>query len=77
MIAFSAILGLALTMQLPQGDRAARDARGARARVPEPTETRAVALRAERAPVIDGKDDDAIWADAPPIASLATRRRAI
>jgi hypothetical protein len=71
MIALSAILGLALTMQLPQGERAARDAHGARPfRVPEPTETRAVAVRAERAPVIDGKDDDAIWADAPPITAF-------
>jgi Domain of unknown function (DUF5916)/Carbohydrate family 9 binding domain-like len=71
MIALSAILGLALTMQLPQGERGARDARGARPfRVPEPTETRAVAVRAERGPTIDGKDDDAIWADAPPITAF-------
>jgi hypothetical protein len=70
MFALSAILGLALSMQLPQGERAARDARGARARVPAPTETRAVAVRADRAPVIDGKDDDAIWDDAPPITAF-------
>jgi len=71
MIVLSAILGLALSMQLPQGERGANDARGARPhRVAAPTDTRAVAFLADRAPVIDGKDDDAIWRDAPPITAF-------
>lgn len=38
--------------------------------VPAPTDTGAVAIRADTPPVIDGKDDDAIWRDAPPITAF-------
>jgi hypothetical protein len=43
---------------------------GARRTVPPPTDSGAYAIRAETAPVIDGKDDDAIWRDAPPITAF-------
>lgn len=38
--------------------------------MPAPTDTGAVAIRADAPPVIDGKDDDAIWRDAPPITAF-------
>ena len=38
--------------------------------VPPPTDTGAVAVRAASAPTIDGKDDDVVWRDAPPISSF-------
>ena len=70
MIAFSVVVGLALSMQIPQS-LAARDVR----REPLPrsamvTDSTAVAVRATTAPVIDGKDDDAVWRDAPPITAF-------
>src|SRR2546425_825347 len=36
-------------------------------RVPPPTATTVVAVRARHAPVIDGRDDDAVWREAPAI----------
>ncbi|HEY2824168.1 MAG TPA: carbohydrate binding family 9 domain-containing protein, partial [Gemmatimonadales bacterium] len=38
--------------------------------VPPPTPTGATALRAQRAPVIDGRDDDEVWRDAPAITGF-------
>ena len=38
--------------------------------VPLPTDSGAVALRASDAPVIDGRDDDAAWREAPPITGF-------
>src|SRR5712692_5908940 len=39
-------------------------------RVPAPTATTVVAVRARHAPVIDGKDDDAVWREAPAITTF-------
>ncbi len=72
MIGSTAILGFALLLQVPQvGQSGTSDikASGSR-RVPPPTATGAVAVRATAAPVIDGKDDDPIWRDAPAITGF-------
>ena len=39
-------------------------------RVPPPTATMAVAVRASRAPVLDGTEDDAVWREAPAITAF-------
>jgi hypothetical protein len=71
MMVLSAILGVALTMQVPQSSRSVSTARSAQpVRVAAPTDTGAVAARAVQPPIIDGKDDDAIWRDAPPITAF-------
>lgn len=58
-------------LQDPQGGPVAKDARGARpVKVAAPTDSGAVAVRATVAPVIDGKDDDPIWRDAPAITAF-------
>ena len=70
MIGFSAIL-VALSMQVPEGNHSAPLPRSAQPiRVAAPTDSGAVAVRAVTPPVIDGKDDDAIWRDAPPITAF-------
>ncbi len=74
MIAAAALLGLSMSLQVPQqggrGDQAPADAavstRSGYA-VPLPTDTSAVAVRASTPPVLDGKADDAIWQETPPI----------
>src|SRR5690349_5424747 len=66
----SALLGLALSLQLPQA-RTVADARRTTPRtVPAPTDSNAVAIRAEAAPAIDGTDDDPVWRAAPPITGF-------
>src|SRR5437867_10725238 len=40
------------------------------ARVPPPGATSAVAVRADRPVVIDGKDDDPVWREPPPITAF-------
>ncbi len=74
MIAVTALF-LALSVQLPEGPQAgavhAAAAHAAAAyRVPLPTPTGAVAVRATVPPVIDGSDDDAVWRSAPPITGF-------
>ena len=62
-----AILGLALTLQSPQQIRPGADsARPARL----PPSGRAVATHADKAPVIDGVDDDAVWQKATVISDF-------
>src|SRR6266540_749669 len=39
-------------------------------RVPPPTATMAVAVRASRAPALDGTEDDAVWREAPAITAF-------
>src|SRR6266849_3089275 len=54
---------LAAVVLAPQGP----DARPPAARPPLPIATRVSAARAVRPPVIDGKDDDSVWAVAPAV----------
>ena len=66
----SALLGLALSLQIPQA-RTVADARRAPSHpVPAPTDSNAVAIRADVAPAIDGSDDDPVWRAAPPITAF-------
>ena len=72
MIVLAAALGLALSLQVPQGSHAG-SASGRSAgpgHVPPPTDSGAVAVHASTPPVIDGKDDDAVWRDAPAITAF-------
>ena len=71
MIALSTVLGVrALACRFLRAVRA-RYARGDQpARIATPTDSGAVAVRATRAPVIDGTDDDPVWRDAPPITAF-------
>ncbi|HEX3534427.1 MAG TPA: carbohydrate binding family 9 domain-containing protein, partial [Gemmatimonadaceae bacterium] len=71
MIGLHALLALALNIQVLQASAASAD-RGAPGsfKVAAPTDTSATALRAEAPPVIDGKDDDQVWRDAPPITAF-------
>jgi hypothetical protein len=64
-----ATLGLALWLQAPQQLRTHADSSNA-ARASLPPLTRAIAVRAERAPVIDGRDDDAVWRTAKVISDF-------
>ena len=72
MIGMAAALGLALSLQVPQGSHAgsAYGRSDGPGHVPPPTDSGAVAVRASIAPVIDGKDDDAIWREAPAITAF-------
>jgi Domain of unknown function (DUF5916)/Carbohydrate family 9 binding domain-like len=71
MFVVSAVLGLAFALQVPSSGLVTRDARTAQPyRIPAPTDTGAVAVRAVTAPVIDGRDDDPVWRDAPPITAF-------
>jgi hypothetical protein len=72
MIVMAAALGLALSLQVPQGNHAgsAFGRSTGDAHVPAPTDSGAVAVRASTPPVIDGKDDDAIWREAPAITAF-------
>jgi Domain of unknown function (DUF5916)/Carbohydrate family 9 binding domain-like len=71
MIGIAAVFGLALSLQLPQQSRTDTEHRAATPfRVALPTDSGAVAVRASTPPVIDGKDDDAVWREAPPITAF-------
>ena len=48
----------------------ALEARNRPIELPSPSATTATAARAVRAPVIDGKDDDEVWRDAPRISAF-------
>jgi hypothetical protein len=65
-----AIVGLALTLQAPQQDNhtSADSARAARAGLPPVA--RAVAVHADKPPVIDGLDNDAVWRTATVISDF-------
>ncbi len=76
MIGFAVGVAFALVMQ---SQAVARQEQGHEGRaslgsssraVPAPTDSGAVAIRASAPPVIDGKDDDAVWRDAPPITAF-------
>src|SRR3982751_2833319 len=72
MTVVAAILGLALSIQAPETLSAHADVRTATVppQVAAPTDTSAVALRAESTPVIDAKDDDQVWRVAPVISAF-------
>jgi hypothetical protein len=55
----AALLGLALSLQLSD-----------QLPVHAPTDTVAIAIRADVQPVIDGKDDDPVWRTAPTITGF-------
>ena len=62
----TALLGLALSLQVTQQVPVSADPRP----VPAPTDSSATAIRADVAPVIDGKDDDRVWMSAPVISAF-------
>ena len=66
MVGVAALLTLGLSLQGPEKTTGRVDPPAAPP-VAAVTATSAVAVRAERAPVIDGRDDDAVWAAAPVI----------
>ena len=68
MIALTAFLGIALTLQAPQASpsRAVSPATPS-TQIAPPTDTSAVALRSESPPVIDARDADRVWQQAPVI----------
>jgi hypothetical protein len=68
MIALTAFLGIALTLQAPQASpsRAVSPPTTSNQIAP-PTDTSAVALRSESPPVIDARDADRVWQQAPVI----------
>ena len=61
----AAILGLALALHTP-----ADTANPTRIRIGAPTDTGAWAVRAATPPVIDGRDDDPVWREAPVISAF-------
>ena len=68
----AALLGLSLSLQLPDQAPARADARATHpashsSRIGAPTDSGVTAIRADAPPIIDGKDDDAVWRSAPPI----------
>ena len=70
MIGVATLLGLALSLQAPDQVPTRADARPSApfpvaSRIGAPTDTGATAIRADAPPVIDGKDDDAVWRTAP------------
>jgi hypothetical protein len=73
MIGVAALLGLSLSLQAPDQIPARANARPSTsppARIGLPTDSGVTAVRADAPPVIDGKDDDAIWRTAPPITAF-------
>ncbi len=75
MLGSAAALALALTLQLPHNQPATVHPRSAGPlHVALPTDSSAVAVRADVAPVIDGVDSDAVWRSAPPITQFVQWR---
>jgi len=71
MIRVAALLGLTMSLQLSaQAPASATAPLPTSVKIGAPTETAATAIRAEAAPVIDGKDDDAVWRTATPITDF-------
>ncbi|MGH7669202.1 MAG: sugar-binding protein, partial [Gemmatimonadaceae bacterium] len=71
-MALATLLGLFLILQLPVNAGAqGRAVHAAPAYpVPLPTDSGAVAVRTDAPPIIDGRDDDAVWRDTPPITEF-------
>lgn len=68
MIALTAFLGIALTLQVPQASPSRVASPPATSRqIAPPTDTSAVALRSDSPPVIDARDSDRAWQQAPVI----------
>ena len=66
-----ALLGLAVFLQAPPSSHANPDSIPRRVvRVTAPTDSSAVVIRASQSPVIDGRDDDAAWREAPAITGF-------
>ncbi len=61
---------LALSFQIQAGAPQGAPRHATAPRVPPPTDSSAVAVRADVPPVIDGRDDDAVWREAPPITQF-------
>jgi hypothetical protein len=64
-----------LSLQLPDQAPVRADGRTSHpashsSRIGAPTDSGVTAIRADAAPIIDGKDDDAIWRTAPPITAF-------
>lgn len=71
MIGITNLLTLALSLQLAQNGSSGSPLRVASPRqVPPPTDSGVVATLATTAPVIDGRDDDEVWRNAPPITAF-------
>ncbi|MEA2706143.1 MAG: hypothetical protein QOH22_931, partial [Gemmatimonadaceae bacterium] len=75
MIGLHALLALALNLQIQQQTTTPAAPPIVRRpsteyRVAAPTDTGATAVRADVAPVIDGKDDDKVWSETPPITAF-------
>ncbi len=81
MIRLAVGVALALVAQSQAGSQeysTRTPASGARRTVPAPTDSSAYAIRAETAPVIDGRDDDAVWRSRPAdhgVPAMAAHRR--
>src|SRR5690349_22850906 len=72
MIGFTIGVAFALSAQFQPGQHGLGVVNGSgHARpVPVPTDSGAVAVRTSTPPVIDGKDDDAVWRETPPITAF-------
>ncbi|MDB4871699.1 MAG: hypothetical protein JWL97_2703, partial [Gemmatimonadales bacterium] len=71
MIGLSALLALSLNLQIQQQTPAPTPGGAAASyRVAMPTDTGATAVRADVSPVIDGRDDDKVWSETPPITAF-------
>jgi Domain of unknown function (DUF5916)/Carbohydrate family 9 binding domain-like len=71
MIGVAALLGLALSLQAPEQVPPRADARQSTPlRTGMPTDSSAIAVRADAPPVIDGEDGDQIWLKAPVISAF-------
>jgi hypothetical protein len=71
MIGVAALLGLALSLQAPQQPpNPAAEPPSTPRRLGPPIDSGAIATRASAPPVIDGKDDDAVWRATPVISAF-------
>ena len=71
----AALLGLSLSLQLPDQAPVRTDARATNpashsSRIGAPTDSGVTAVHADAPPTIDGKDDDPVWRTAPPITAF-------
>src|SRR6266516_3806145 len=64
---FAVALNFQAIQQVPPSGRTDGGSTQSASRVPAPTDSGATATPAEKAPVIDGKDDNQIWHTAPAI----------
>ncbi|HWL40324.1 MAG TPA: DUF5916 domain-containing protein [Gemmatimonadaceae bacterium] len=64
------LVGLSLSLQSTQQVTAGAEVRAVNSPVAAPTDTSATAVRATRAPVIDGKGDDEVWQATPAISAF-------